>query len=148
MTAKTTSPEATADDTIADRLRKLGTRGVLVRMAERGQIVELRCEMPKCYSPEGRGHFDEKSTPLTSWAPTADHYPRLKADGGYLVSWNVRLSHKLCNQADYVWRLKIRRMLEKGMSLEQIAANLNNKAPKSHSAAKWTAATVREAFVS
>ncbi len=121
------SPEATMGDTVADQLRTLGTRGVLVQMAQRGQIIELRCEMPMCYCHKGRGYFDPRSTPLTDWAPTPDHYPRLKADGGHLVPWNVRLSHKLCNQRDYLWRMSIRRMLEKGMSLEEIAENLTDK---------------------
>ena len=58
MTAKTTSPEAITGDTLADRLRALGTRGVLVQMAQRGQIIELRCEMPKCYCHKGRGYFE------------------------------------------------------------------------------------------
>jgi len=50
-------------ETVAEQLRALGTRGVLVQMAERGQIFELRCEMPKCYCHKGRGHFDPRSTP-------------------------------------------------------------------------------------
>jgi len=37
---------------------------------------------------------------------------------------NVRLSHVLCNRDDYGWRMRIRRMLEKEMSLEEIAENL------------------------
>jgi hypothetical protein len=53
MTAKTTRPEATMGDTAADQLRALGTRGVLVQMAQRGQIIEPRCEMPKCYCHRG-----------------------------------------------------------------------------------------------
>ena len=61
MTAKTTSPEAIMGDTLADRLRALGTRGVLVQMAQRGQIIELRCEMPKCYCHKGRGYFEPRS---------------------------------------------------------------------------------------
>jgi hypothetical protein len=114
-------------DTLAGRLRALGTRGVLLQMAQRGQIIELRCEMPKCYCHKGRGYFEPRSTPLPAWAPSPDHYPRLKADGGHLVPWNVRLSHVLCNREDYGWRMRIRRMLEKGMSLEEIAENLNHK---------------------
>jgi hypothetical protein len=37
VTARTTSPEAIMGDTLAGRLRALGTRGVLVQMAQRGQ---------------------------------------------------------------------------------------------------------------
>jgi hypothetical protein len=148
VTAKATRPEAMRN-TVAGQLRALGTRGVLVQMAERGQIIELRCEMPTCYCHKGRGHFDPKSTPLTSWAPSADHYPKLKADGGHLVPWNVRLSHLRCNQTDSGWRMRIRRMLEKGMSLDEIAENLNRKGiPRPHGQATWSASYVRKAFVS
>jgi hypothetical protein len=121
------SPDATRGGTVTDELRALGTRGVLVQMAQRGQIIELRCEMPMCYCDKGWGYFDPRSTPLTDWAPSPDHYPRLKADGGHLVPWNVRLSHVLCNRMDFGWRMRIRRMLEKGMSLEDIAENLTHE---------------------
>jgi hypothetical protein len=149
VTPDPTSPDAILDDTVAGRLRALGTRGVLVQMAQRGQIIELRCEMPKCYCHKGRGYFEARSTPLTAWAPSPDHYPRLKADGGHLVAWNVRLSHVLCNREDYGWRMRIRRMLEKGMSLEQIADDLNHKAiRRPHGSGTWSADLVRKAFVS
>jgi hypothetical protein len=147
--ATTTSPEAIVGDTVADQLRGLGTKGVLVQMAERGQIIELRCEMPSCYCPKGRGHFDPNAVPLSEWAPTADHYPRLKADGGHLVPWNVRLSHKRCNQRDWSWRSKIRRMIEKGKTLEEIAETLNHtRVPRPHGHVTWSATLVRKAFVS
>ena len=141
MTPRTTSSEAITRDALAGRLRELGTRGVLVQMAQRGQIIELRCEMPKCYCHKGRGHFDPKSTPRSDWQPSPDHYPRLKADGGHLVPWNVRLSHVRCNQRDHEWRMRIRRMLEKGMSLEEIAVHLNHEGIRKPdgSAAMWEA---------
>jgi hypothetical protein len=147
--ANTTSSEAILGKTVADELRRLGTKGVLVRMAERGQLIELRCEMPKCYCPKGRGHFDPKSDSREAWAPSADHYPRLKADGGHLVPWNVRLSHRRCNQRDYSWRTKIRRMLEKEMTLDEIAETLNEtRVPAPHGHGTWSATLVRKAFVS
>jgi hypothetical protein len=34
-----------------------------VRMAERGQLLALRCEMPQCYHHKGRGAFDPVGTP-------------------------------------------------------------------------------------
>jgi hypothetical protein len=143
------SPEGTPGETVADQLRELGTRGVLVQMAERGQIIKLRCEMPMCYCPKGRGCFDPRSTPLTDWAPSPDHYPRLRADGGHLVPWNVRLSHVLCNRMDYGWRMRIRRMLEKGMSLEDIAKNLTHRGIRTpRGSSTWSATAVRRAFVS
>ena len=149
MTPKKAGSEAGIGDTAAHQLRALGTRGVLVQMAQRGQIIKLQCEMPNCYCHRGRSHFDPKSTPMSDWAPSADHYPRLKADGGHLVPWNVRLAHVRCNQRDHEWRMRIRRMLEKGMSLEEIAENLNdNGIRRPHGSATWSAALVRKAFVS
>ena len=45
--------------------------------------------------------------------------------------------------------MKISRMLEKGMSLGEIAENLNQKGIKPpHGSATWSAKSVRKAFVS
>ena len=45
--------------------------------------------------------------------------------------------------------MKIKAMLAKGMSLEEIAAKLNGtREPAPHGRNTWSAATVREAFVS
>jgi Recombinase len=149
MTAKAATAKSRPGDTIVDRLRKLGVRGVLVQMAKCRQIIELQCEMPNCYCPNGRTHFDPKTHPPGPWDPSADHYPKLKSDGGQLVAWNVRLSHVRCNQEDYVWRGRIRRMLEQGMSLDEIAQKLNDRAIHApHGGGGWSAATVRKAFVS
>jgi len=50
---------------------------------------------------------------------------------------------------DYGWRMRIRRMLEKGMSLEEIAENLTRKqVRRPHGSSKWSARAVRKAFVS
>ena len=133
----------------ADQLRALGVGGVLAQMAKRGQLIELRCEMPMCYCHKGRGHFDPKSHPPTPWTPSPDHYPQLKADGGQLVAWNVRLSHVRCNQMDFAWRMRIRGMLEKKMSLDEIAVELTRKGiPRPHGRQTWSAKAVRRAFVS
>lgn len=149
MTAITPRTEARTGETLADRLRALGTGGVLVKMAQRGQLLELRCEMPMCYCHKGRDYFEPMASPVPIWAPTADHYPRLKADGGHLVPWNVRLSHSRCNKMDAGWRSRIRRMLEKKMSLEEIAESLNRQGVRRpHGSVTWTAANVRKAFVS
>ncbi len=69
--------------------------------------------------------------------------------GGELTRDNVRLAHRLCNQRDYVWRMKINAMLGKRMSLEKIAEKLNvEKVPTIQGTNRWTAASVRKAFVS
>ena len=61
-----------ADKSVADQLRELGVKGVLVQMAERGQLLALKCEMPQCYHHKGRGAFNPVTTPRTKWAPSPD----------------------------------------------------------------------------
>ena len=134
---------------VADQLRALGMKGVLVQMAERGQLLALECEMPQCYHLKGRGAFDPVTTPRTNWAPSPDHYPILKSAGGHLRPENVRLSHTWCNNRDYGWRKQIGALLAKGKSLVEIAEVLNRKGvPPAHGTNRWTAAMVRKACVS
>jgi len=138
-----------ADKSVADQLRRLGVKGVLVQMAERGQLLALKCEMPQCYHHKGRGKFDQVTTPRTKWAPSPDHYPILKSAGGHLRPENVRLSHTECNQRDYNRRKQIGTLLAKGKSLNEIAETLNRKdVPPAHGTNRWTAAMVRKAYVS
>ena len=140
-----------ADKSVADQLRKLGVKNsnVLVRMAERGQLLALRCEMPQCYHRKGRGDFDPVGTKPDKWTPSRDHYPRLRADGGRFVAENIRLSHAWCNKRDWGWREQVRTQLAKGKSLAEIADFLNSKeVPPAHGRNKWTAAMVRKAYVS
>ena len=118
-------------------------------MAERGQLLALKCEMPQCYHHKGRGEFDPVGTPGNKWTPSRDHYPILKSAGGKLVPENVRLSHTECNQRDYLRRKQIRALLAKGKSLAEIAETLNGKGvPPAHGTNRWTAAMVRKAYVS
>jgi hypothetical protein len=139
---------AAAGASVVEKLEALGVRGILRQLAQDGQIIDVRCEMPQCYCYRGRRCFDPIS-PGADWMPTADHYPRLKMHGGRLTPDNVRLGHRLCNQRDYIWRVKISAMLGKRMSLEEIAAHLNaQKVPTIHGTNRWTASSVRRAFVS
>ncbi len=88
----------------AEKLRALGVRGVLLKAAEQGRITQVVCKMPECYCPEELGgacYFERRGTPLTDWMPTADHFPKLKMNGGHLTVDNVRLAHRLCNRVDY-----------------------------------------------
>src|SRR3954454_14235524 len=146
-----TAPAAPdAEITPVQRLEALGGRGILRQLARDGQIIDVRCEMPQCYCFRGRSYFEPRPAQSWSdWEPTADHYPRLKAHGGHLTPDNVRLAHRLCNRRDYTWRMKIDALLGKRMSLEEIAGKLNaQKVPTIHGTNRWTAASVRKAFVS
>jgi hypothetical protein len=62
---------AGADSSVADELRRLGVKGVLVQMAERGQLLDLECEMPQCYHHKGRAAFD----PMRGRAPSGRPRP-------------------------------------------------------------------------
>ena len=147
--AGTPAPPAAAGASVVEKLEALGVRGILRQLAQDGQIIDVRCEMPQCYCFRGRRYFDPRSAGPSDWEPTADHYPRLKAHGGHLTPDNVRLAHRLCNRRDYRWRMKINAMLGKRMSLEEIAERLNaEKVPTIHGTNRWTAASVRKAFVS
>jgi hypothetical protein len=149
VSANASLADAGKGHNVTEELRKRGVRGVLVRMAKRGQLIELRCEMPTCYCYRGRGYFEPRTTPLPDWAPSPDHYPILKHAGGHLRPDNVRLSHVLCNRRDYGWRMKIKAMLARGMALEEIAQELKRKrVPAPHGRSTWSAVTVRRAFVS
>jgi hypothetical protein len=137
------------EQTPVEKLADLGVRGIIWQLARDGQIIDVRCEMPQCYCFIGRSHFVPRSAGYSDWEPTADHYPRLKMHGGHLTSDNVRLAHRLCNRRDYEWRMRINAMLGKRMSLEEIAERLNaQKVPTIHGTNRWTAASVRKAFVS
>jgi hypothetical protein len=78
-----------------------------------------------------------------------DHYPLLKADGGKREPGNARVAHTRCNNQDYAWRLRIRRMLRAGRSLQEIADALNRRGvhPRPNES-QWTADAVRWAYVS
>ena len=139
---------AFVDETPLEKLEALGVRGILWQLARDGQIIDVRCEMPQCYCFRGRRYFDPRPPP-SEWELTADHYPRLKMHGGHLTSDNVRLAHRLCNRRDYIWRKKINAKLRERKSLQDIARELNEeKVPTIHGTNKWTAASVRKAFVS
>jgi len=138
-------------DSVADELRALGVKkkNVLVQMAERGQLLALKCEMPQCYHHKGRAAFDPVTTPPTKWAPSPDHYPILKSAGGKLAQDNVRLAHVMCNQTKDGFRGRVKAMLATGQSLDQIADALNRrKIPRPHGRATWTGKLVRQIFVS
>jgi hypothetical protein len=139
---------ADAEGTPLEKLEGWGVRGILLQLARDGQLIDIRCEMPQCYCFRGRRHF-EPSSPRSKWDPTADHYPMLKMHGGHLTRDNVRLAHRFCNQRDYIWRKRINTLLAERMSLEEIAERLNaEKVPTIHGTNRWTAASVRKAFVS
>jgi len=137
-----------AEETPLQKLERLGVRGILWQLARDGQIIDVRCEMPQCYCFKGRRCFDPRSG-YSDWELTADHYPLLKMHGGQLRPENVRLAHRLCNRRDYTWRKKIHPLLAERVSLKKIAERLNaEKVPTIHGTNRWTAASVRKAFVS
>jgi hypothetical protein len=133
---------------VAEELRNFKVQGILVTMAERGQLLAMRCEMPKCDCPKGREVFDVVGTMPDRWVPTEDHFPTLKSKGGHRIPSNMRLGHKHCNNADQARRRQIADMLDQGVSLVTIADRLNAKGVTRPDGRKnWTPAAVRKALV-
>lgn len=87
--------------TVAEQLRELGVKGILLKAAEQGKITELACQMPDCLCPRGRSYFQPVTPELLDWIPTNDHYPKLRHEGGKETTDNTRLAHRLCNRIDY-----------------------------------------------
>lgn len=88
---------------VAEGLRELGVRGILITAAKKGYISELKCEMKPCRCPDelgGAEHFDRVPEDLRDWMPTAEHI-EWKSMGGKLTVDNVKLAHRLCNRIDY-----------------------------------------------
>ncbi len=88
---------------MAERLRALGVKGILVRAAELGYITEVKCGMPKCRCPGqlgGASHF-VSVTEYSDWNPTHEHFPIPKREGGQRTADNSILAHRLCNRIDY-----------------------------------------------
>lgn len=142
--------EAQRRQAVVDELIAVGIEeGVFHVMARDGQLLELRCETPKCYCDQGRTYFPTPSIPDSDWDPTLDHYPILQSQGGHKDPWNVRLAHKLCNREDFAWRDRVTRMIKERRSLQEIAEELNRKhVPHPKDTGPWTAESVRLAFVS
>ena len=55
------SDDAEANYSVSYMLQRLGLDGTdaIVVLAERGFVSEVRCAMPTCYCPGGRGFFEE-----------------------------------------------------------------------------------------
>ena len=87
---------------VAAELKARGVKGILIKAAEQGYITELACKMPECFCPEelrGATHFEHVG--LSDWAPTHEHFPVPKRDGGRREVDNSILAHRLCNRIDY-----------------------------------------------
>src|SRR5215210_3500865 len=66
--AGTPAAPADASEPPLGKLEALGVRGILRQRARDGQIIDVRCEMPQCYSFRGRRHF-EPISPGADWMP-------------------------------------------------------------------------------
>lgn len=89
---------------VAERLRALGVKGVLIKAAELGYITEVTCGMPKCFCPEelgGASHFVARTQTWNDSEPTHEHFPIPKREGGKATPDNTVLAHRLCNKLDF-----------------------------------------------
>jgi hypothetical protein len=85
---------------VAEQLKRLGVRGVLISAAAQGYIKELVCSIPQCLCPEeigGRRYFEGVASDLSDWMPTADHFPKLKKDGGHRTVDNIGSRWTTCS---------------------------------------------------
>jgi hypothetical protein len=139
---------ADAGATPVEKLEALGVRGILWRLAQHGQIIDVRCEMPQCYRFRGRRYFE----PISPGAVGCRRQTTVRGSRCTEVTsppttsgWRIGSA----TQRDSLWRVKINAMIGKRMSLEEIAKQLNvKKVPTIHGTNRWTAASVRKAFVS
>jgi hypothetical protein len=96
-------------ESVADQLRALKAPRILIKAAEWRNVTKLECEMPECLCPVelgGRTYFEPaRHGHRSDWAPTNDHYPVLKCDGGRETVDNSRAAHRLCNRVDYSKRI-------------------------------------------
>ena len=89
---------------MAERLRAMGIKGILVQAARLGYITEVKCGMPQCFCPEelgGASYFVPLADGYSDWNPTHEHFPLSKRDGGQRTVDNSVLAHRLCNRLDY-----------------------------------------------
>src|SRR3954469_4136282 len=86
--ARTPAAPADAGETPVEKLEALEVRGILLRLARDGQIIDVRCEMPQCYCFRRRRSFEPRSS-RSDWEPTADHYPSLKMHGTHRPTHRV-----------------------------------------------------------
>ena len=147
--AALSSQEVAQRQAIVDGLIAIGIEdGVFHVMARDGQLLELKCETPRCYCERGRDYFPRPPLPDSDWDPTLDHYPILKSNGGHKDPWNVRLAHKWCNREDGAGRARVTRMIKEHRSLAEMADELNRLGVLHPSGTgPWTPELVRAAFV-
>lgn len=94
---------------VAEELKRLNAKRVLIEAAKQRKIRVVRCRMPVCYCPDelgGREWFEPVTPELSDWMPTNDHFPILKCNGGKETVENSRLAHRLCNRVDYAKQIK------------------------------------------
>lgn len=128
---------------VAERLRALGVKGVLIKAAQLGYITEVTCGMPKCFCPEelgGASHFVARTQTWNDWEPTHEHFPIPKRDGGKATPDNTVLAHRLCNKLDYSIShgLPIEKLLARIEAAREAAAvaNLSQSAPAAEAVAE------------
>lgn len=94
---------------VPKQLERLKASPFLIRAAQWRELTKLECEMPECFYPVelgGRSHFEPaRHGHRSDWAPTNDHHPVLRCDGGRESADNSRVAHRLCNRVDYSKRI-------------------------------------------
>ena len=101
MRASPPSPEdIRKGQQVAQDLRELGVKKILIAAAEAGYITETKCGMKHCFAPGGRGWFVQVravGVQRSPWEPTHEHAPLAKWRGGIREIDNAVLAHRRCN---------------------------------------------------
>jgi hypothetical protein len=146
---RTPAARADAGETPVERLEALGVCGILRQLARDGLLIDVRCEMPQCYCFQGRRYFAPE---IAADRLVADGRPLPEAEDARRSPNPPTTSGSRTSSATNVTTYGGRRSTRcsrKRMSLEQIAEKLNaENVPTIHGTNRWTAASVRKAFVS
>ncbi len=82
MTSEEATAKAGMGAMVADHLRDLGVRGVLVQDGRTPADHRAPVRNAEVLLPQREGSLRPEIKP--SWEPSPDLYPRLKSDGGHL----------------------------------------------------------------
>jgi hypothetical protein len=145
----TEQPATARSTSVADQLRELGVKASLCRWPSAASSLTVKCEMPQCYHHKGPRRVRSCHAAAHQVGALARPLPGPQVGRRKARPRERPLSHIWCNNLDYGRRTQIRTLLAKGKSLAEIAEALNSKGvPPAHGRNRWTAAMVREAYVS
>ena len=108
---------------VAEELKDLNAKDVLIRAAMAGYVSERRYRMTFCFCPLGDTKFLPRAgTQLSPWIPTHEHYPTSARNKGTHRLDNVVLARRRRRPSHILWNGPWR--------LQKIDAELSAKRPE------------------